>query len=85
MEIFFLTFSTTSIFALAVYLVKSISQNCLSEGRSSTCRDLPTHGAGTPICALMYNLVLTFCTGRLGCLELFVMNLGNVDLGERLG
>uniref|UniRef100_A0AAV1VG57 Retroviral polymerase SH3-like domain-containing protein n=1 Tax=Peronospora matthiolae TaxID=2874970 RepID=A0AAV1VG57_9STRA len=66
-------------------VVKSISQNCLYECRSSTCPDLPTHGGGTPIRALLYDLVLTLCTRRLGWLELFVTALGDVDLAERLG
>ena len=67
------------------FVVKSISQNCFSECRSSTRPDLPTHGGGTPIRALMYSLVLTLCTRRLGWLELFVTALGDVDLAERLG
>uniref|UniRef100_A0AAV1TPG4 Uncharacterized protein n=1 Tax=Peronospora matthiolae TaxID=2874970 RepID=A0AAV1TPG4_9STRA len=71
--------------ATGVSVVKSISQNCLYECRSSTCPDLPTHGGGTPIRALLYDLVLTLCTRRLGWLELFVTALGDVDLAERLG
>uniref|UniRef100_A0AAV1UPK7 Retrovirus-related Pol polyprotein from transposon TNT 1-94 n=1 Tax=Peronospora matthiolae TaxID=2874970 RepID=A0AAV1UPK7_9STRA len=67
------------------HVVNSISQNCLYECRSSTCPDLPTHGGGTPIRALLYDLVLTLCTRRLGWLELFVTALGDVDLAERLG
>uniref|UniRef100_A0AAV1SZQ2 Pentatricopeptide repeat-containing protein n=1 Tax=Peronospora matthiolae TaxID=2874970 RepID=A0AAV1SZQ2_9STRA len=67
------------------FVVKSISQNCFYECRSSTCPDLPTHGGGTPIRALLYDLVLTLCTRRLGWLELFVTALGDVDLAERLG
>ena len=39
-----------------------------------------TYGRGTPIRALLYILVLTLCTRRLGWLELFVMALGDVDL-----
>ena len=66
-------------------VVKSISQNHLCEGRSSTYPDLPTHGGGTPIRALLYSLVLTLCTRRLGWLELFVTALGDVDLAESLG
>ena len=31
---------------LMQYVVKSTSQNCLSEGPSSTCPDLPSHGRG---------------------------------------
>ena len=65
-------------------VVKSISQTYLSECRSSTCPYLPTHGGGTPIRALLYNLVLTLCTRQVGWLELFVTGLGDVDLAERL-
>ena len=39
-----------------------------------------TYGRGTPIRSLLYILVLTLCTRRLGWLELFVMALGDVDL-----
>ena len=65
--------------------MKSISQIHRCEGLSSTWPDLPTHGGGTSIRALVYNLVLTLCTRRLGWLELFVMALGDVDLAEGLG
>ena len=67
------------------FVVKSISQIFRCECRTSTCSDLPTHGGGTPDRALLYSLVLTLCSRRLGWLELFVMALGDVDLAEGLG
>ena len=44
---------------------------------AQTCR---TYGRGSPIRALLYSLVITLCTCRLGWLELSVMALGGVDL-----
>ena len=41
---------------------------------------MPTYGGGTPIRLLLYSLVLTFCTRRLGWLEIFEMVLGDVNL-----
>ena len=66
-------------------VVKSVSHLFRCERLSSTCPDLPTYEGGTPIRALLYILVLTLCTSRLGWLELFVTALGDVDLAMRLG
>ena len=66
-------------------VMKSISHNRLCEGRSYFPRLDDSRRAGTLIRALLYGLVLTVYTRRLGWIELFVMALGDVDLAEGLG
>ena len=68
-----------------IIAITLISQIRLCEGRSLACPDLLTHGWGTPIRALLYSLVLTLCTRRLCWLELFVMDLKDVNPAESLG